>query len=49
MTLAVTRDMEDVGARPYPTTLPDALGERIEVRRAGSTACSGTLMFSLDF
>ena len=41
--------MEDVGARPYPTTLPDALGERIEVRRAGSTACSGTLMFSLDF
>src|SRR5437773_2567572 len=41
--------MEDVGARPYPTTLPDALGERIEVRRAGSTACSGTLMFSLGF
>ncbi len=41
--------MEDVGARPYPITLPDALGERIEVRRAGSTACSGTLMFSLDF
>ena len=41
--------MEDVGARPYPMTLPDALGERIEVRRAGSTACSGTLMFSLGF
>ena len=41
--------MADVGARPYPMTLPDALGERIEVRRAGSTACSGTLMFSLGF
>jgi hypothetical protein len=34
------------GEQPFPASLPDPLGQRIEVRPSGATPCSGPVLFS---
>jgi len=37
---------DESGERPFPTDLSDPLGQRIEVREAATTSCTGALVFS---
>src|SRR5438552_1476404 len=39
-------DPAQPGERPFPTELPDPLEQRIEVREAAETSCTGALLFS---